>query len=492
MPTSDSDTPLRQALLPLVLIGLAAIGFATAGWIRFRFGKITFDQLVLHLPLGNQEATQASLVWEGLAVCLLVPLALVYGGYRLWQRRATPAAIPRRARWRRAAPPLAAATALGVLLTVAGVPQYAIAELDPHTVAPYYVTPSVTGLTTDTGKPLNLITIYLESMEETYADPALFGSDLLSELDTATADWQRIDSFDQYPGGGWTMAGIVSTQCAIPLKSRLLVAGVNPNDFGESVDSYLPGTTCLGDLLAEQGYRTTWLGGAHTTFAGKSTFLREHGVQTVLGREHWEAQGASPADISIWGMSDLRLFEKAREQLAELRSQSQPYYLGLLTLDTHEPAGVFPSCSTDDEVAMATAIRCSTRALAGFLNDLAAEGVLEDTVVVVMGDHLKATAEGGDFATVLDQTPQRHVVFRVSSPEPVTFGRQQADQLSVLPTLLELVGFQVPQGRAGLGVSMLAGHSVSGTALELPDSEYESVILSRSSDFYRARWGVDG
>ena len=138
---------------------------------------------------------------------------------------------------------------------------------------------------------------------------------------------------------------------------------------------------------------------------------------------------------------------------------------------------------------MKTAIICSTRAASGFLEHLETTGALADTVVVVIGDHLKATSEGGAFKSELDAVPDRTIIYRVWSPEKVTFARDRADQLSVLPTTLELLGFDLPDGRAGLGVSFAKQHPLGGTALDLPDADYRTVVTSPSSEMFKEFWG---
>ena len=462
------------------MTALALVLLATAGWIRYRFGKIVFEQFILHIPLGGGGAGDDSLVFEALVVGLLIPLGVVALAILIRQQRGWRLA----GRGRVVLPSLALAVSLAVLVSVVGLPRYVAAQLDGRSFADHYVTPEL-GVPTE--RPKNLITVYLESMENTYGDEALFGRNLLATLDEATDGWARYDTLMQYPEGGWTMAGIVSTQCGIPLKSRLLVEGIDPNRFGEQMENYLPGATCLGDLLAQAGYSNTYVGGANTSFAGKRTFLSDHGYSSIRGREWWEP-GEDPSEVSVWGLSDHRMFAHAADTLDELRATGRPYHLSMLSLDTHEPGGVYPSCETDDAVPMATAITCTSRALAGFLAHLAEVGALQDTVVVVMGDHLKSTADGGFYKTELDGTADRTIVLRIWSPDPVAFSRERADQFSVLPTILELMGFQPPEGRAGLGVSFVGDHGLTGTALELEAAEYDSVVTSPSSDLYRSFW----
>ena len=461
------------------LTALALVALASAAWIRYRFGKIVFEQFILHIPLGG-EAGNNSLFGEALTWCILLPLGLVGLALLVRQRQGWRLAGRRRV----ALPTLALTASLAVLLTVVGVPKYAAAQLAQRSFADYYVTPAAGRLPE---RPKNLITVYLESMENTFGDAGLFGRNLLSVLDEATDGWGRYETLRQYPEGGWTMAGIVGTQCAIPLKSQLLVEGINPNNFGEQMPHYLPGATCLGDVLAEAGYSNTYVGGANTRFAGKDTFLIDHGYTSIRGREEWEPD-EDPAEISVWGISDHRMFAHAADTLDELRASDQPYHLALLSLDTHEPGGVYPSCATDDAVPMATAITCSTQALAGFLAHAESIGALEDTVIVVMGDHLKATAEGGYYKAELDGTADRSIVLRVWSPDGVAFTRQNADQFSMLATTLDLLGLEPPDGRAGLGVSFVGDHPVTGTALELEPGEYETVMTSPSSGLYRTFW----
>ncbi|MEA5116987.1 MAG: sulfatase-like hydrolase/transferase [Propionicimonas sp.] len=470
-----------------VLATLALILIATAGWIRYRFGSVVLEQVILHLPLHGEGTGSDNLMVEAVGVCILAPLGLVALVAALVQRRLTGRTRPLPRRRLVAAATAGTAISLGVLLTVVGVPQFAAAQLDGRTFAPYYVTPRTGTLP---AHPKNLSTIYLESRENTFSDTELFGHNLLAPLDEATADWARYDGLQQYPGGGWTMAGVVSTECGLPLKSRLLVGGVDPNIFGEQAEEYLPSATCLGDLLANAGYTSIYLGGANTRFAGKDTFLKNHGYDAVQGREVWERSGEDPANISIWGLSDARLFSHARDTVDELRAAGEPFSLTMLTLDTHEPPGLYSSCSTADTDPMATAITCSMRAVAGFLDYLKDSGALADTVVVVMGDHLKATAEGGSFKAELDGTADRTIVLRVWSPEPVQFARPRADQFSMLATSLDLLGLLPSDGRAGLGVSLLHDYPLTCTALELPEDQYQETVTSPSSDLYKELWAT--
>ncbi|HML50850.1 MAG TPA: sulfatase-like hydrolase/transferase [Propionicimonas sp.] len=488
MVTKEQTTPERAATMWVVagwvLIAVAVMLAVLAGWIRYHFGTVTFEQIVNNLPGGGGGTVgNPTLATEGLVVVIIIPVVVVAVIALLVARLKGHLVTKRRAKW---VPTVAVLAALSVLLTVAGVPQFAIAQLNGQTIAPYYVIPQVTAAPK---KPLNLITIYLESTENTLGDASIMGQNLLANLDQATATgWRNDRGVSVYEGGGWTMAGIVGTQCGIPLKNKLLNGSYSLNDFGETVDHYLPGTTCLGDVLTEQGYTSVFLGGAENNFAGKDTYFRDHGYGTFYGLDEWLAAGENPSDVSEWGLSDDRMIDHAITTVDRLHRASKPFNLTMLTLDTHEPAAIYPSCHTDDTVHMATAFKCSTKAVARFLNHLTRAGYLDDTVVMVMGDHLKGTGDHDDYRDVLPKVNGRTVVFRVHSPKKVAFTRDEVDQLSVLPTTLELLGFDIADGRAGVGVSFVGNHDLTGTALELPTEEYKSLLRAPSNSLYRQFW----
>lgn len=468
------------------LLSLTLVLLSSALWIRFRFGPVNLEQILLNLPLAGGEGEGiGGLVVEGVLVGAVAPLAVAAVGILVASRRGPwqPRHLDRHPLL---LPILTVVVSVLVFVQTADLPAYVWAAARNSTFAGYYVTPSTAG----SPQPLNLITIYVESGESSYGDEAVIGENLLADLDRATVGWADDEGLRQYPGGGWTMAGLVADECAIPLRSRLLADGTSLDTFGQGVSHYLPGATCLGDVLAQRGYTSVFLGGSPVSFAGKGTFFLDHGYSQVYGLDQWRAAGEDPAEISPWGLSDHRLFAHAADVVDRLASAQQPFHLSILTLDNHEPAAVYPSCAIGDTEPMRTAIRCSMRAVAGFIDHLRESGALDNTVVVVTGDHLKMDGLGASLGSELHRVADRRILFRVWSPRPVRFGRDGADQLSVLPTTLDLLGLATADGRGGLGVSFVGEHSTSGTALALPDAAYRDVVTAPSTDLYKVFWGV--
>ncbi|WRS30233.1 sulfatase-like hydrolase/transferase [Actinomycetaceae bacterium MB13-C1-2] len=482
-----------------LLILAGAIAFALGRWVVRTFGHITLDQAIMNLD-GAGEGGGKEFVYEAILEALVVPIILVISLWLIVRvirnslRKHDSSSTVRRVAYVLpalvlAAVPLAGAWSLGSALQVR---QY-IASRDPSLdLADHYVLPQLQESNDDS--PTNLVLIYLESIENTFGDDEVFEINMLESIQEATADWDYIDPLEQYPGGGWTMSGIVSTQCGIPLRMppSAGIEGTETLDHSSELNrmttsSYLAGTTCLGDVLQEQGYKNVFMGGADASFASKGQYFTQHGYSEFLDRKYWEQQGETEFTES-WGLSDSRLLENAKAELAKLESEGEPFSLTVLTLDTHEPAPRFASCEQRSEYPLVDATRCSMDAVADFLSFASRQGYLEDTTFVVMGDHLKFITTGESLGADFTDYENRSIFNRIESPVAGEIRLKTVDQFDMFPTILEAMGFALTDGRAGLGVSAYNASTPPGSLHQLSSEEREALIRSRSSDFFASMW----
>jgi len=120
----------------------------------------------------------------------------------------------------------------------------------------------------------------------------------------------------------------------------------------------------------------------------------------------------------------------------------------------------------------AAGVRALDREIGGFLDDLAARGLLDDSVVVITSDHGEELLDHGDFDhgnTLYDE--QIHVPLVVRLPGGAGGGRRVDDVvglIDVMPTLLGLAGSEVSPKLAGrdLGV-LLEGKSFAGSEIAI-------------------------
>lgn len=288
----------------------------------------------------------------------------------------------------------------------------------------------------------NFIYIYAEGLERTYFDESIFPG-LMTELRKVEAQSTSFTDIRQAYGTGFTIGGIVASQCGIPL---LMSSGRFSSD---SMAKFLPRAVCLGDLLREQGYHLVYMGGAALSFAGKGKFLTNHGFSEVLGRSELLPRQADPKYRSSWGLHDDTLFELAFEKLMELSARGESFGLFLLTLDTHHPDGhqaraVKDVMYEDGKVRMLNAVAGADRMISAFIERVRASELGKDTVIVVASDHL-AMSNG---ATRRLERGERRNLFMIRDPKAP--GGRVVDKLGTTldigPTLLHALGYRAELG----------------------------------------------
>jgi phosphoglycerol transferase len=474
----------RMARALTYFIAFALICFGA--WIHRFFGKPDLDQIAYHASLGvNGLATSDPiLVDHFLRWCVIAPLVLVTAALAAEWRGTGPrlrARLPARMQGFCAElcanmPQLLLASTLVYWVIDTSAVRYIDKSFGVDYFGTHYVPPQTVRL--QGGHTKNLVLIYVESLEAAYADANLFGADRIAPL--TQLQGTSFAHYRQVPGTGFTIAALVSTQCGVPLER---VGLFDLNTQGQVLDDFLPGATCLSDILEQHGYRNVFMGGASLKFSGKDKFLRRHHYDEAYGKDEWIAQGADPGNMNGWGMYDDDLLARAKDKLRQLHAAHRPFNLTLLTVDTHEPEG-FKSrrCDASGPHQFEAVVTCSARDIAGFVAFVKQSGYLNDTDVVILGDHL---ARKNPVADQLETLPERYIFNKFISREAMHKNREEIVHFDLLPTLLEFIGFDARGKPLGLGFS---GFGVE-EAKPAPDrfAQMTENLLNRS-DAYLHLW----
>lgn len=452
----------------------AALGLAL--WVRSNFGEPSIDQILYHLQFSEGAAVQMSGIFIFTFVMEVLVIPLVFALLGAAVHVLVVRSVPRIRRKARALPSLSMAAGVAALLAQFSAFSYAASYLEPDHFGAGYVAPQQVRLAPE--RPRNLVIIYAESLDAAYGDASLFGRDLLAPLRRAGGD--SFPSYRQEPGTNWTIAGMVATQCGVPLKGY--TEHDVPRTDGER--TFLPSAVCLGDLLQERGYRNVFMGGAPLSFAGKGSFLRDHGYTEVHGREEWERAGATPDEFNVWGLYDSSLLQRAKTKLADLHAAGEPFNLTLLTLDTHNPHGFMsPACRNRGARDFEGIVLCASEQLDDFVRFAQDQGYLENTTIVIFGDHLAVPNPVFD---KLKQAPQRGIFNVMIGTDLPQRNTDSVVHFDFFPTLVELAGLRVEGDRLGLGYSAI------GTPQAARPEQRPSVSLLglNGSPRYRALWSA--
>lgn len=470
--------PSRPFLLRFAAYFAAFVAIGMGYWLHATFGDVTIDQALWHLQYAEGTAIQISEIFyvECAVYSVLLPLvaALVATLTHI-------AVAPHLQGWQlrllRAGPAVAGIAAVGLLCAQFSVVAYAAAYLEPDRFAQDYVDPARVELVPERRR--NLVLIYVESLDASYGDTQMFGRDLLAPLHALgghSYGWYRPAA-----GATWTMAGMVATQCGVPLK---VYSQLDMRPRGQD-KVFLPGADCLGDVLKARGYRNVFMGGVSLGFAGKGRFLKDHGYQETWGREEWEASGARRDEFNTWGMWDANLFARAQARLDQLHASGQPFNLTLLTLDTHNPFGLLsPHCRARGVDNFDGIVHCGAERIAEFVKYARQRGYLKDTAVVVIGDHL---AVPNPVYAKLVQAPRRGIFNLFLGEDLPPPNRDELMPFDLFPTLVELTGARVTGDRLALG------YSAVGQAEAVPRANRAaewSLSALRGSSSYDRLWDV--
>lgn len=357
----------------------------------------------------------------------------------------------------------------------------------------YYVSPLETELTFPEEKR-NLIYIYLESMEITYADEENgggFSFNCIPELTALAQEYEdfsgtekRLNGGNVMPNTSWTAAAMFAHSSGLPL-----IASIGTTAAAEE-NSFMPQTVTIGDILNEEGYNQTLLIGSDATFGSRRILYTEHGDYQIKDYEYAKEVGWIPEDYRVWwGYEDQKLFAFAKQELLELSASEEPFNLTMLTVDTHFEDGYFCEQCTDlfEGNVYADAMACSSRQVAEFVAWIQEQDFYKNTTIVLAGDHLTMDA---DFCEDVDDTYERktYVVYINSAVEAESEEYREYTTLDAFPTTLAALGVEIEGNRLGLGTNLF---SEEQTLTEQFEVDYVASELEKRTEFVESMiWGV--
>lgn len=308
---------------------------------------------------------------------------------------------------------------------------------------------------------LNVVYIYGESLERTYFDNQAFPN-LAPELSRLKDKSIDFSDTEQLPGTDYTIAGMVASQCGIPLFAPF------DGNASAALSTFYPQSVCLGDILKASGYQNIFMQGADLRFSGKDVFLKSHGFDQMYGAQELKESVADPAYRNTWGFYDDTVLDEVFKKYSELSAAGKPFALFALTVDTHHPDGfISRSCqrksySYDGKPNQSfSAVACSQEHVARLITRIMASPGFKNTVIVVTSDHLAMNNTARDY---LIKQPRHDLFFILRGDKPQqsvpTMPRSTLDNGA---TLLDILG---GDNFIGLGRSSLSSESLSA---QLPD-----------------------
>lgn len=323
----------------------------------------------------------------------------------------------------------------------------------------YYVDPTTANISFENGKR-NIIHLYLESVENTYASEDVGGAEEinyipeLSKLASENINFSNTNSMGgshTIDGTQWTIASQVSQNMGIPLNLSI------KSKKYDNTTAFLPGGYSLGEVLEANGYVNEFMCGSDADFGGTSNFYKQHGNYIIRDYKSFKENGDIGKDYFVfWGIEDAKLFQFAKEDITKLASGDKPFNMELTTIDTHTPDGYLCElCKKDHKNQYANVIECQSRQVNDFVNWCKTQSWYDNTTIVITGDHNSMSEkffEGIDSSYV--RTPYNCIIN--SAIQPINSKDRVFSIIDMYPTMLAAMGATIEGDRLGLGTNLFS------------------------------------
>ena len=479
-------------VLSTILALLASLLAFSAKWMFKTWTNLTMDELVYHLtaPL---EGTNTDMIKDYCNECA-VPAILILGCilFVIAANRNHAGILKKIAIVCSAGAVAVTGITVGVAWNGLDVSNYMKGQSTYSTfIDDNYVDPSSVNITFPEQKR-NLIYIFLESMEMTYADKENGGAfkqnvipeltQLAQENEDFSGKSNKLNGGYSMPGTTWTMGAMFGQTSGLPLN-----ISIDGNSM-DTQDSFFPGITTLGDILQNEGYSQTLLIGSEATFGGRKLYFTDHGQYDIMDYNYAQDNGLIPEDYKVWwGYEDEKLFGFAKEKLLELSQQDNPFNLTMLTVDTHFEDGyvcdICPDTFGDNQYANVMA--CSSRQVKEFVDWVQQQDFAADTTIVISGDH---PTMDSDFCEDVDKDYERRVytTYINADAEKQTEKKRKYTIFDDFPTTLSAMGAEIEGDRLGLGTNLFSAKETlsekEGVTAEYNKTLKKSKLMEKLSD----------
>lgn len=302
-------------------------------------------------------------------------------------------------------------------------------------------------------KGKNLIVIQLEAFQDFVLNKKINGVEITPNLNKLAKESLHFNNYYfQTSIGGTSDAEFLTNNSLLPSPK-------SPAYYlyaGDTFDS-------LTKTLKKENYYTSVM------HANKPGFWNRQAMYQALGFDDYEHEEKyNKDDVKVLGLSDKSFL---KQNLEKIKSYKEPFYSFMITLTSHYPfkdsndgfKGIIDVGELEGELIgdFIKAAKYTDEALGEFIEGLKKEGLYDNTVIALYGDHSAVSSDkkdqlaravyNKDTITELEWLETQKVVSMIHVPNSGLKGEidTASGQMDMYPTLLNLLGVEPPKYMLG-------------------------------------------
>lgn len=292
----------------------------------------------------------------------------------------------------------------------------------------------------------NVIVIHAESIQQFVIGMSFNGEELTPNLNKLASESIYFDNFYSQVSVG------TSSDAEFTSLTSLM-----PTNTGTAFVSYFDRTyVSMPSLLSDKGYYTFVMHANKANFWNRDLMYASLGYQRFYSKDDYDID-----EVVGLGLSDTSFFRQSVEKLKEINEMGKPYYGTLIMLSNHTPF-IDSAAMTDYEVDMKEevtledgtvttvshpymegtklgqylkSVHYADQALGEFIDLLESEGLLENTVLVLYGDH-DARLDINDYVRLYNYDPETNSILNPDDPDYINFDEYQYELNRKVPFMI--------------------------------------------------------
>lgn len=276
----------------------------------------------------------------------------------------------------------------------------------------------------------NVVVIVLESFSAAYSGRLNgTGKGYMPFLDSLMG--QGLTFTQAYANGRRSIDGIPAVIASMP---KMMDEAFIVSPYAQTPITGLPA------LLAGEGYRTSFFHGGHNGTMGFDAFARSAGFQRYVGRNEYPT---AQDDDGVWGIRDVPFLQFFAHELGR---EQQPFMSCVFTLSSHHPYHL-PEADAKrfqgGDLPIHPTLRYADDALRRFFATARTMPWYANTLFVITADHTADLERTGQASgSAYDHwIPLLYYMPSAIAPHA---DRRVTQQVDVLPTVLDLIGYTRP------------------------------------------------